>query len=201
MRDVIDEIFAILTTKGTADYIGEDVSQLAHALQCAKLAADSCDDDELIIAVLLHDIGHICAEGPVEQMGTFGVAHHEKIGANYLRSKGFSERVACLIERHVDAKRYLTFRNPRYAAKLSSASAATLRYQGGPMTAEEAAKFEQEPELKDVLKIRVWEENAKAVGSDVPALEAYRDLLARHLGGACRAQANVSSVGNSSSYA
>lgn len=36
--------------------------------------------------------------------------NHEKIGADYLRERGFSEQVAVLVESHVTAKRYLTFK-------------------------------------------------------------------------------------------
>ncbi len=37
-----------------------------------------------------------------------------------------------LIENHVNAKRYLTWKNPAYFAALSEASLQTLTYQGGP---------------------------------------------------------------------
>ncbi len=40
-----------------------------------------------------------------------------------------------LVEYHVQAKRYLTFSQPDYYARLSEASRRTLAYQGGVMTA------------------------------------------------------------------
>lgn len=63
-------------------------------------------------------------------MGEFGVKRHEQLGADFLRSLGFSEKIAQLVENHVQAKRYLTFRYPDYYTKLSEASKQTLIYQG-----------------------------------------------------------------------
>ena len=40
----------------------EPVSHLEHALQCASLAHAADHGEETIVAVPLHDIGHICAE-------------------------------------------------------------------------------------------------------------------------------------------
>jgi putative nucleotidyltransferase with HDIG domain len=110
------------------DYIGEPISQLQHALQCATFARDSGADDEVIIGALLHDIGHIC-DLDAQKMGNVGVEKHETLGGNYLRNLGFSSRVVRLVEGHVLAKRYLTYKNPTYYQRLSEASRETLRYQ------------------------------------------------------------------------
>ena len=66
-------------------------------------------------------------------MGGYGIKSHEKIGGDFLRDLGFPERIAKLVENHVQAKRYLTFKYPEYFEKLSKASLQTLSYQGGPM--------------------------------------------------------------------
>lgn len=74
---------------------------------------DAGFDDEIVLAALLHDIGHLKGlEVTSERMGDCGVARHEKIGAEFLLSLGFSEKVATLVRRHVDAKRYLCRRQP-----------------------------------------------------------------------------------------
>jgi predicted HD phosphohydrolase len=88
-------------------------------------------DDEVVLAAFFHDIGHLCAEG-AENMGGYGVVSHERLGADYLRRAGFSERMARLVEYHVEAKRYLTF-GAGYYERLSEASRRTLEYQGGVM--------------------------------------------------------------------
>ena len=74
-------------------------------------------------------------------MDGYGTVDHERLGADYLRKLGFSEKVAQLIEHHVNAKRYLVYKNPKYFARLSEASLKTLDFQGGPITPDEDAHF------------------------------------------------------------
>lgn len=77
--------------------------------------------------------------------------------------------MAKLVEYHVQAKRYLTFVQPDYYARLSEASRRTLAYQGGVMSAEEARAFEQDPLCAVSLRMRHWDEQAKGV--NVPVLD------------------------------
>src|SRR6266498_2993846 len=130
-----EEIMTLYHQYGDDDYIGEPVSQLEHMCQCAQLAEEEGYDEEVILAAFFHDIGHLCEHiMPLQQMNGFGVVDHEKIGADYLRSKGFSSTIASLVENHVQAKRYLTYRYPGYYKKLSEASKQTLELQGGKMS-------------------------------------------------------------------
>jgi phosphonate degradation associated HDIG domain protein len=178
---VADEIFALLQNAGSATYYGEDVTQLEHALQCAKLASDAHSDEETIMAALLHDIGHICAPQAAHMENDIGVVDHEGIGADFLRARGFAEKVAQLVQSHVDAKRYLTATNPAYAARLSPASVETLKHQGGPMTEAEAAAFAHDPLFREKLRMRQWDEQGKVPGWGVPPLDSYRAMVERHL--------------------
>ena len=168
----MDDLFDRLQKGKDRGYIGEAISQLEHGLQAAYCAQLSGADDACIIAALFHDIGHLVG---VESMGGFGVATHETIGAAALRGAGFSEKVCALVGGHVDAKRYLTWKDPQYLKKLSPASLETLKYQGGPMTDTQAHTFEQHPYFKEILQIRAWDEAAKRVDWDVPALSTYRE--------------------------
>jgi len=129
-EQVITDVFGLYEQHGTADYIGEPVSQLEHMSQAAQLAMAEGFDDEVVLAAFFHDIGHLCGHGG-ENMGGYGVVSHERLGADYLRRAGFSERMATLVEYHVQAKRYLTYSQPDYYARLSEASRRTLAYQGG----------------------------------------------------------------------
>jgi predicted HD phosphohydrolase len=61
----------------------------------------------------------------------------------------------------VQAKRYLTLREPGYFERLSEASRRTLEYQGGVMTAAEADAFERDPLCAVSLRMRQWDELAK----------------------------------------
>jgi len=177
---VADTIINLYKSELGAQHYGEAITQEQHALQAAYEAQLDGADDEMIIAALLHDIGHICVQH-VENMGSYGIKQHDHIGALFVRENGFSERVAQLIEGHVQAKRYLVYKNEEYYERLSPASKQTLIYQGGPMTANEAAQFEQDPLFKDKLKMRDWDERAKESGKKVSNIETYRDMIITHL--------------------
>jgi len=177
---VVDQIVELLETAGQSAYFGEPVTQLEHALQCAQLARDAGGDEEMIIAALLHDIGHLLdGEGQRDQV--VGVIDHDAAGARYLHERGFSDRVAQLVSGHVAAKRYLTLMNPSYFARLSPASVVTLQLQGGPMNGEEAAAFVHDPLMEQKLRLRSWDEQGKVAGWAADPLSSYRSLLVAHL--------------------
>lgn len=168
--DRIIEVFALYEQFGHANYIGEPVSQLEHMSQAAQLAIQEGFDDEVVLAAFFHDIGHLCvAKNASNDMGGYGIKQHEKVGADYLREKGFPERVALLVENHVQAKRYLTYKYPAYFEGLSDASKITLKFQGGPMASEEAILFEKHPMFDVSLLMRKWDELAKERG--LPTLQ------------------------------
>jgi len=86
-----------------------------------------------------HDIGHLvgndaqlCFHGWLWRFISWNY------WAEYLRRKGFSEKLVLLVESHVVAKRYLTYKYPEYLRQLSVASQKTLLIQGGVMSDEEA---------------------------------------------------------------
>jgi len=183
MPTPITELRTLLLERGHEDYYGEPVSQLEHMLQCAQLAERAGADTETILAAFLHDIGHLLpSDDARDHMDSYGRVDHEKLGADWLRQRGFSEKIAQLIEHHVNAKRYLTFKNPDYFSRLSEASLETLRFQGGPMTAEEARAFETNPYFVGILQVRRWDELAKEPA--MPGLDAdrYLRLCATYLG-------------------
>jgi phosphonate degradation associated HDIG domain protein len=171
------EIVKLLRDSGGQAYYGEAVTQLEHALQSAQLARDADAGDDVVVAALLHDIGHLLDNGRLHEQ--LGVIDHDRAGADFLRARGFPAKIAALVEGHVDAKRYLVATNPAYAAKLSPASVRTLKLQGGPMTAEEAAAFERDPLFRDKLRLRSWDEQAKIAGAACAPLEDYEALIAR----------------------
>jgi phosphonate degradation associated HDIG domain protein len=179
----LDLIFGMYEKYGNEDYIGEPVSQIEHMCQSAELAEKEGFDEEVILAAFFHDIGHLFSHlQTTDSMGGFGSKRHEQIGADYLRKLGFSEKIAKLVENHVQAKRYLTFKFPEYFEKLSEASRQTLVYQGGPMTESEAAEFETDPLFEASLKMRTWDEEAKLEFVPLPDLGKYRKMAEGVLG-------------------
>lgn len=174
---IVREVFELYEKHGDEDYIGEPVSQLEHMSQSAELAIKQGCDDEVVLAAFFHDIGHICVmQNASNSMDGYGVKSHEKIGADYLRKKGFPERVARLVESHVQAKRYLTFKYPDYYNGLSEASKKTLEFQGGRMSESEAMAFENDDIFETSILMRKWDELAKEM--EIPVMD-LNDLKER----------------------
>lgn len=170
----------LLSASHAAGYIGEAVSQLEHALQAAELASRAGQPEHVVLASLLHDVGHLgVADAP--SMDGLGAVAHEDLGADWLASLGFSSDVTELVRGHVSAKRYLVSTRPDYAARLSDASRRTLELQGGALGPEAAAALERDPRLKDMLRVRQYDDAAKVAGREVPPLDAYRGWLEAHL--------------------
>ncbi|UJR37956.1 hypothetical protein I4U23_030640 [Adineta vaga] len=159
----MENVRLIYEKHGESEYYGEAVTQYQHAIQAAYHAEQYApNDSELIIAALLHDIGHLLGEKAEDRMGNLGVLQHEHVGAEYLRKNiGLSERICYLVDNHVNAKRYLTHVDKDYYNRLSDASKQTLVYQGGPMSDDEAEKFRLHPDFELCLRMRTFDEAAK----------------------------------------
>ncbi len=98
----LDELAERFASHGAEPY-GEAVSQAEHALQCATLAERAGCSDSLVVAALLHDIGHLY-EDPA-QIDEEDL-RHEEFGARLLREL-FPESVWQPVRLHVSAKRFL----------------------------------------------------------------------------------------------
>lgn len=57
----------------------------------------------------------------------------------------------------------------------------TLEHQGGPMTAEEARTFQEDPQFDAILRMRRWDERAKDPNAKTPPLEHYKDVCLKFL--------------------
>src|SRR5262245_43010641 len=139
--DVMERITRLFQERGAEQYFGEPVSQLEHALQAAHLAVVYRARDSLVVAALLHDIGHLMHEQG-ESLAADGIeARHEMAAEAFLR-RHFDGDVTEPIRLHVAAKRYLCAVDSGYAGQLSPASQQSHALQGGPMAAAEVAAFE-----------------------------------------------------------
>ena len=172
----ISNIVDILRSLGEERYGRENVSQLAHALQCAALAETEKASPALITASLLHDIGHLVdkryEDGQVKDIDR----HHEEIGAGYL-SQWFGEDVTIPIRLHVPAKRYLCAIDDAYFDDLSEASVRSLELQGGPFSKEDANKFIAQPYAEDAVRLRRWDDLGKVPLKETPGLDHYRTYM------------------------
>lgn len=181
-EQITEEIMQYYEHHGGEEYAGEKVTQLEHMVQAAQLAEEQGYDEEVVLAAFLHDIGHICEDGHGDnEMGEFGIKDHEQIGADYLAKKGFSKKLTRLVESHVEAKRYLTYKDPEYYNQLSDASKKTLEYQGGRMEKDEAEAFEKYPLFKLIIQMRKWDEQAKIENKPLPDLNHFRKMILHHL--------------------
>jgi phosphonate degradation associated HDIG domain protein len=173
---VIDEIVSLYAARGSAAYFGEAVSMTEHGLQAAHFAELEGAREAVIAAALLHDVGHLIATVADDITEWTVDARHEATGARWLRER-FGDEVAEPVRLHVRAKRYLCAVDPTYFSQLSPASVLTLKLQGGPMSAAEAAGFEGEAGYRDAVIVRLCDDRGKIAGLQTRRLEDYRDLL------------------------
>lgn len=191
---VLNGLLNCLMDQGHAQYGGEAVSQLEHALQCATLAQAAQAPRTLIVACLLHDIGHLSPAGAVKPLAPVPLVPpltgghrastpppqdwdpHETRAMAYL-SPYLPPAVTAPIRWHVAAKRYLCQAEPAYGAQLSAASQASLRDQGGPFTPTQAQAFLAQPYAWDAVRLRRWDDQAKVPHRATPPLAAFWPLV------------------------
>lgn len=159
-----------------ADTYGEGVSQLEHALQCGLCAERDGATPSLIVATLLHDIGHLLHDFPDDIADTGLDTQHERLGSAWL-SQHFGPEVSEPVRLHVSAKRYLATREKPYYEALSDASLLSLRLQGGLMTRDEMTAFEREPYFRESIRLRRWDDEGKIPGLEVPDLSHFASYI------------------------
>jgi phosphonate degradation associated HDIG domain protein len=173
--DCVEQIFELFDGRGDAEYFGEAVSQKEHALQVAHYAAQAGASEALIVAALLHDVGHLLAG--TEEMAESGIdGHHEAAGCLWLKEH-FGPEVTEPVRMHVEAKRYLCYADPEYLSTLSPASVLSLQLQGGAFDQKEAQRFHDQPYAPDAVQLRRWDDQGKIPEFEVPDLEHYRAML------------------------
>jgi len=173
LNAVVTEIEALFTEHGGESY-GEGVTMLAHMLQAAALAESESADEPLVIAALLHDVGHFLQPSD----DSFGYHKHDRSGGDWL-AKRFPLEVSEPVRLHVAAKRYLCAVEKDYFGKLSAASVYTLSQQGGPMSDAEVLAFASSPHHRSAVRLRRWDDSGKVSGVTVRDLPYYRAAMAK----------------------
>jgi len=173
---VADEILLIYSRHGDHAYLGEPISVSEHAAQAACFARADGASSALIVAALLHDIGHLLEPVPDDLAEWQADAHHEALGGRWVAAR-LDAAVADPVRLHVAAKRYLCATDDSYAGRLSAASVQTLALQGGPMSRREIDAFERERFHADAVRLRRWDDMAKIAGFQAPALATYRSEI------------------------
>lgn len=181
MRLTLADIETLFAVHGDAQYSGEPVTQLQHALQSAALAEAEGADDELVTAALLHDIGHLLPEQAAlgDTPTLRGIDDRHQFAALPALRGLFGARVLAAIGGHVEAKRYLCAVRPGYHAALSADSQRSLQLQGGVHRADEAQAWIARPHAAEAVRLRLWDDRAKDPARVTPPLAHFLARAAR----------------------
>ena len=183
--NIVAFIADIFDRRGGEEYLGEPVTMAQHMLQGATIAEQNGMPEEIIVGALLHDIGHFTSAFGTYHPDDTEDRHHEDAGAEVLE-RFFPSVITDCCRYHVAAKRYLCATRPEYFNRLSAASVHTLDLQGGPMSAEEVAAFEANPNLKEIIQVRYLDEAGKRPDMDTPGFDHFAPMVQRmvdrHLG-------------------
>jgi phosphonate degradation associated HDIG domain protein len=174
--NIIDFILDLFAQRGAREYMGEAVTMSQHMEQSAACAVADGAPDSLVIAALLHDIGHFVGDHPIEALENGIDNTHEEVGARYLQPC-FPPSITEPIRLHVAAKRYLCATNDEYLGLLSDASVNSLMVQGGPMSPAEVERFETNPHYKDAVQLRLYDDDGKVAGLTIKPVTDYRQTL------------------------
>lgn len=170
----IKKIQQLYDQHGSKSY-GENISQLQHAVQVARLAEQNNASDALIAACLLHDIGHLLYNDEIMNWGIND--QHEIIGAKLLKEL-FGYAVSEPVKLHVTAKRYMCTVSKGYCKGLSPASRESLLLQGGPLNNQQKInKFEHHSYFNDAIKLRYWDDEGKNEDDEDIDFSHYVPLL------------------------
>eukprot|EP00956_Cyclotella_meneghiniana_P014515 scaffold21748_cov58-Cyclotella_meneghiniana.AAC.1 len=176
-----DRIALLFQLHSNADYIGEPVSILEHSWQAYQVAKKCGAQPKVQVASLLHDVGHMLgmeAGYPIAMDGC-GIENHESIGGDFLLSIGCHPYTAWLVANHVNAKRFLVWKDPQYP--LTDASRTTLKHQGGPMSDDEAKEFMAVEGYEASITMRSYDEAAKNPNLPKPSINDIKDIVRSHV--------------------
>jgi len=174
----------IFERRGGEEYLGEPVTMAQHMLQGACLAEQQGESEAIIVAALLHDIGHFTSEFGTFSMDDTHDKYHEEAGARILER--FVPRIVTdCVRLHVAAKRYICATDPSYFGQLSEASIHSLKLQGGPMNADEVAAFQTHPNVLEIVRVRHLDDAGKVADMVTPGFAHYAPMVQRVVDAHC----------------
>ena len=168
----------IFARRGGEEYLGEPVTMAQHMLQGATIAEQNGLPEEISVGALLQDIGHFTSEFGTYHPDDTEDRHHEDAGEAVL-APFFPPVITDCVKYHVAAKRYLCATKPAYYARLSPASVHTLELQGGPMSTEEVAEFERNPNIEAIIQVRYLDEAGKRADMETPDFDHFAPMVQR----------------------
>lgn len=193
MASIMQEITLLFNKYGNERYlISEEITQKNHALQSAWIAKMCHAPEEVIIALLLHDIGQLTHK---ELAGNTSFLHarHDELGGLWLFCHDFPDSVIDFAKYHTIAKIELCELDSTYFESLSKASQESYLIQKQKyVNSSLYTSFKKHPLYEDFLAMRLCDDLAKstdpALLSLIPSLQEYEEMLDRVLK-RCSAQA------------
>lgn len=174
--DIVDAIMRMFEIGLRRGYALDKLSHTEHAIQAALVAEKQDEPPSLLVAALVHDVGHFLEPWPRDIAGLGTNYRHEELGSAWL-ARGFGPEVTEPVRLHVAAKRYLCAVDVDYLDTLSPSSLRSLELQGGPMGRGEIERFEQETYFDEALRLRRIDEAAREPGVALPHIRDFRGLL------------------------
>lgn len=174
---VVQRIFDLFETWGSLSYEGGRVTHKEHALQAAALAEHEGAPTKLVLAALLHDIGHLLAiaRGDVQNDSVVDV-QHQHIAGEWLAGS-FGPDITEPVRLHVEAKRYLCAVDPDYVAQDPSVSLRRVLLKNGILKRSEIREFQENPYHRQAVWLCRIDDRARVAGLTVADLDHYRERL------------------------
>lgn len=173
------ESFAVITKLyqeyGNSKYmIGEDITQVQHALQAAHIAKTCNAPPHIIIAMLLHDIGQLLGQDKCHNIAIEKLHRsHDDIGAKWMKKNNLPQCVYDVAQYHTLAKVILCDQDPSYLSKLSPASQESYNIQKQKYSSWHNLSSET---LEIVLACRRIDDIAKVSDYTPGSIDSYADM-------------------------
>ncbi len=171
MTSIRDELLEIYGKRATRRYGLSDVNQLQHSLQAAANAEAAGEPPSIIVASLLHDLGHMIHDLGTDYLERGINDTHEERGAAWL-ARHFGPDVSEPVRLHVPAKRYLCTVEGHYD-RLARDSRRSLELQGGNLTPEEVEAYRREPYAEAAIRVRRYDDTAKDPAAQTQPFEHF----------------------------
>lgn len=175
-NEIIPFIMDLFARRGAEEYMGEPVSMAQHMQQTAACAVADNASNDLIVAALLHDIGHFVGDFPIDALENGLDNNHESVASQFLEPY-FPESVTEPIRLHVLAKKYLCATDKNYYFQLSDASKQSLEVQGGVMNSEEVKQFESNRYYREAIQLRKYDDDGKVADKIIHPVTHYQSLI------------------------
>lgn len=174
MGNAYQTLVALFDAEGAQDYLGESVTMAQHMLQTGQAARQAGAGRDLVVAAVVHDVGHFSGALSGRELMAGTDNHHDEAGAAWL-GQWFGPEITEPVRLHVDAKRYLCATDPAYYEQLSDASKYTMSVQGGEMDRAEVEEFAKRAYAEPAVMLRRYDDLGKDPDAGDLGLADFRE--------------------------